>query len=299
MIADFEQRLADLLGARLPAPFTGRVQRAPAPAASAQPEVSLGVVSARSAQSGPAGRGLGARQRFEVVPGAAEPRRVLRLAFDVAIAVQAASGAGRRQVLAGLEAAAYTLDTADVRDGSALASEDDLGFQVSRLELGELRVALDPLAVPELLLAGEGWFWPVGQAGQAGVAIREIQARSVALPIQVEPARARLVAGGDDVLFTLRFGGARQRIGAAPALPFGSVALALAGPGGRAGAGQLAGGAAGVAGVRLVTLVEGAATITYAPPADAAQDELVVALDDGAGGLGVPLARIALPVVSP
>jgi hypothetical protein len=297
VISDFEQRLANVLGQRLPAPFTGRARVAPAGPAGTQPVLLVGVTGAT-----PAGREMGGSQRLEVVPGSPDQRRVLRLRFDVGLEVQPATGADRAQILAGLQAAAYALDTADVRDGSALREDGDQGFLVSQLAIKELVAPLNTLAVPPhvLRLAGEGWFWPIGLVGETGVPIAEVRVRSVALPIRLRPATPRLIAGGDAVDFTLAFPASRplrlDADGVQPALPFGSVAVALAGPGGQPGAGALTGGTAGAPGVRLLSVVGNEAEFSYVPPAAAAQDELLIALDDGAGALGVPLARVALPV---
>jgi hypothetical protein len=85
---------------------------------------------------------------------------------------------------------------------------------------------------------------------------------------------------------------------ALPALPFGALAVRLVGPGGKPGAGTLSGGTPGVGGAMLLTVAAGRATVTYAPPAEPARDTLVVALDDGAGGMGTELARLPVEVAT-
>src|SRR6266508_4543656 len=99
MIAAFEQRLADVLGTRLPVPFRGRVSVAPAPPPAAQPAVVVAVEGATTVEPD-----LGSR-RPELTPGANDPRRVLRLNCSVAIWVLAANNADRRQQLEGIDAA--------------------------------------------------------------------------------------------------------------------------------------------------------------------------------------------------
>jgi hypothetical protein len=65
------------------------------------------------------------------------------------------------------------------------------------------------------------------------------------------------------------------------------------GPGGRPGKGTLVG---HVGGVRLVPLTDNQATVTYQPAAEAAADELLIALDNGTNGLGIEIGRFRLSV---
>ncbi|HSD81249.1 MAG TPA: hypothetical protein VLB47_11320 [Solirubrobacteraceae bacterium] len=296
MIAEFEARLAEVLGARLPAPFAGRVRVAPSNVPAGQPSVTLGVVRAERLADDLGG----APER--VAPGAGQPRRVVALRCTVDVSVRAASGQGRTQQMAGIDAALHALEAPDLRRGTALAGgAPDPGFLVHRLVVADALVPLAPEDAPageppvRIAAEAEGIFWPVGLAGQAGAAIGEIRLRGIALPVEVGIAAAP-VAGGAPVDVTIGLGapaGLRLRAGQPPAsLPFERVAVGLRGPGGRPGAGALQGGAAGTDGVRLALLDDGVATLRYAPPADPARDELVVALDDGAGGLGVELGRL-------
>ena len=109
-----------------------------------------------------------------------------------------------------------------------------------------------------------------------------------------------IVAGGAPVELALCLRTTPLRVSGVgellPPLPFGALAVALFDPGGRPGAGTLTGGTEGAEGVRLVELADGSATISYAPPAEAAADVLVVALDDGSDGLGVEIGRLTLKV---
>src|SRR5207249_2405607 len=95
MIAAFEQRLADVLGARLPPPFRGHVAVAPAPAPSADPAVVVVVERADSVDPDFNSR------RPEIAPGVADPRRILRMNCTVGVRVQPANNAGRRQQMDG------------------------------------------------------------------------------------------------------------------------------------------------------------------------------------------------------
>lgn len=281
-----------MLGTRLPAPFTNRVQVAPGSSSAASPRVIVAVTRAERIDPE-----IGTR-RPEVVPGSADRRRVLRLRCTVGIEVEPQTGAGRAQQLRAVDAALYALDAADFQSGEALPDAADPGFFIQDLRLVESVTPLDPTekdAAPVgVTLRAEGWFWPVGEAGEAGVPIGEVRVRGVGLPVAVAPERSTLVAGGPPVDFTVTVGssGPVRVDGDLPPLPFGSLAFALEGT----DAGTLSGGSAGADGVRLVDVVDGAATITYTPPAAPATGELVVALDDGEEGLGVELGRYRLRV---
>jgi hypothetical protein len=299
VIADFEQRLAEVLGGRLAPPFGGRVVVAPAPAPGAQPSVVVGVTHVEQLTTD-----LGST-RPEIAPGAADPRRVVRLRYTAAITVVPGEGEGRAQQLRGVDETLFALEAADLQGGSALLNGGDPGFFIQSLAVVGAEVPLDPTAAdaPPLgvTIGGEGWFWPVGSVGDAGRQIGEVRIRGALVPLAVEPESPRLVAGGAPVTMTLRVGAVGPlRIDgpAPPALPFGSLALTLTAGGGKPGAGQLSGGTAGAGDVRLAAIADGAATIDYAPPAAPATDELVVGLDDGAGGLGVELGRVRLRVRS-
>jgi hypothetical protein len=298
VIAEFEQRLATVLGARLPAPFGGHVQVAPGEGPASQAAVLLGVVHAEHPAHDVGG------VPPQLTPGAPEPRRVVRLRCTVGLELRAASGEGREQQVLGMDAALFALDASDMRRGEALAGgAADPGFVIHELRVLEASAPLDPEGEPTapvgLSLVAEGIFWPVGAAGEIGERIGEVRVRGANLPIEVllgEPP----VAGGDPVAITVRVGAAgtlQLRDGQMPAaLPFGDLALALRGPGGQAGAGGLAGGSAGVDGAHIVELDAGEATLQYQPPAAPATDELVVALEDGEDGLGVELGRLRVAV---
>ncbi|HEY3185149.1 MAG TPA: hypothetical protein VGJ77_20075 [Gaiellaceae bacterium] len=294
MITEFEQRLATVLGGRLPDPFANRVFVGPT--TETPPFVLVGVTRAERVEPE-----LGA-QRTEVVPGAVNPRRVLRLRCTVGLEVRPEAAAGRAQQLRAVDAALYALDARDFQNGTALPEAADPGFFIQDLRVAESVTPIDPAATAAppvgVTLQAEGWFWPPGAAGEAGQPIGEVRVRGVALPIEIAPDPPRAVAGGDPLELTLRVGGTGRISSSGTPLPFGALALALTGAEGAAPAGALTGGDDGEDGVRLVGLVDGAAEATYTPPAAPAVDELVVALDDGAGALGVELARTAIVVRS-
>jgi hypothetical protein len=282
MIADFETRLAATLGGRLGAPFTGRVAVEPGPGGG--PTVLVSVQKADLIEPS-----LG-EAREAVVPGATQPRRVVHARCAVRLQVIPSAGAGRVEQIQGLDAVLYALDAADFRSGSALAAPGDPGFLVREMRLSP---ALGPLvpgdaAAPlAVYLDVDGLFWPRGLAGEDGRAIAEVRVRGALLPVEILPANPRPIAGGAEVPLTVRV---RTPVG--ETLPFGALALALEGPERQAPSGTFTGG--GI--LRMVPLAGGTATIGYTPPAQPAVDTLVVALDNGAAGLGIELGRFTLIV---
>lgn len=289
MIAEFEQRLADLLGARLPAPFGGRVVVAPGAGVNGQAVL----VSVRRFDRMDEGFG----ERPQQVPGAADPRRVARLRCQVTLTVR--GSADRAATLRGVDTLLYAVDAPDLRDGSALrVTNGDPGFLIDQLMLAGGDVADDSAAgVSAVGVVAQGWFWPVGTPGQTGTVIGEVRVRGVVLPIELLRARPTIAPGDPSLGLTLQVRAAGLlRLGSPQSLPFGQLVVQLFAPGNRPGAGALTGGAAGDAGSRLLSLVDGAAAFSYVPPATAAVDELVVSLDNGSGGAGVELGRFTLVV---
>jgi hypothetical protein len=297
VISDFERRLADVLGARLTAPFAGRVDVPPGNLAGNGPVVLAGVTRVRTSDSPFGG------SKPELVPGANDPRRVLRLSCDITVEVRpGAPPADRTRQMQGLEQVLYALDAPDFRSGQALMSgaPADPGFFVQSLAIAEGIAVIDPTLddAPPVIVAAraEGWFWPVGVAGEEGIAIGEVRLRGASLPLSITPVRPALGAGGGPVELTVRVGAGTFgtfRLPDQPALPFGSLAFTVMDAGGRPGAGSLVG---AVDGVLIAPLNDNAATVTYQPPGAAAADLLVISLDDGEGGAGFEIARAALTV---
>ena len=295
MIAEFEQRLADVLGSRLPAPFTGRVDVAPGPAPNNEVRLIVGVEGTELLEPD------FLAHRDVRLPGSSSFRRIVKLRCTVG--VQAHTNQGRSGQVSALDAALFVLDAPDFRDATALADDPDPGFLIEKTQILRSAAPLAPDAQhpSAIALVAEGWFWPVGIPEQAGEEIREALVRAGFLPLQLVPPNPSLVAGGGPVDLTLRLGAVgtmRLRGSAAePAtLPFGSLAVTLRDAGARPGAGALSGGSPGVGDVRLLPLANGEAGLTYTPPNVAAVDFLVVAMEDGEGGRGAELARFPLHV---
>ena len=301
MLADLERRLAEVLGTRLPAPFGGRVSVAPALPAGPGPavQVAVGAVVPLDPDFGSV--------RLESAPGAADRRRVVRLRADVALAVtpEAGGGGGRGQRVAGTDLLLHLLDAAEFRDGSALVEPGDPGFLLDALRITGADLRAEG-AGPAVALSVEGWFWPVGVAGETGEPIAEAHVRQFVIPITLRPAVSLLVAGTDPVPLELVFGATGTMVVTAngtTASPFGAVAVGLVGPGGGPGAGTLTGGDAGPGGRRVLAVADGRATATYTPPAAPAIDQVVVSAflvdADGEARVGLELARFRLRVEAP
>jgi hypothetical protein len=295
VIPEFEQRLADVIGARLPAPHTGRLLAAPGPAATNTVRAVLGVSRAELVEPD------FLAHRDVRIAGSSAFRRVVRLRCTVD--VHPLTNQGRAQQAPLLNAVLFELDAPDVRDGSALLGGDDPGFLIdlTRLDHLETPLIVDDETPPRLRLTAEGWFWPVGTPEEDGPEILEARVRAGLLPLELDPAAPRLDAGGDPVELTIRIrtaGTARLLGGDTPPEPaaFGALAVTLRDAGGRPGNGTLAGGTDGEEGVRIITVEDGEATVRYTPADSAGTEYLVVALDDGEGGMGAPLARFPLQV---
>ncbi len=299
MITDFEARLVDVLGGRLPAPFAGLTVLAPGAPPGVSPQLVIGVLSARGAEPD-----FDAR-RPEVVPGVTDPRRVLRLDCTVGVEIRPTAAGDRTRQMRGLDAALYTLDAPDFQDGTALDDGTDRGFLIRSMVTAGIDTS-NAAAIPAaprfgFNLLASGLFWPPGVVGQAGRAIGEIRLRGNTLPVMLEPPDPILIAGGGAVplrVLVRPVGSMRLTAAGTAALPFGQLAVQLASAGGRPGQGTLDGGIAGVAGVRIIPLINDAIAITYTPPAAAATDDLLIALDDGNGGMGIEIGRVTLRVRS-
>lgn len=299
MLTDLEARLADVLGARLGAPFAGRVFVAPGPN---DPDVAL-LVGVRSAEV--VEGTFGAGRRPEVVPGAADPRRVVRLRARLRVEVRPAAAGTRAQTMSALDALVYELDSPDLRSAAALGAPGDPGFLVTeQLPRAVVAVRDDGTdALPAVELEALGWFWPRNAPGVTGVPIAQALVRTAALPVALAPWPLRLRAGDPALPLTIRVGttGTTTLSTGAPIVSaFGELAVRVVDAGGRPGAGSLSGGTPGPNGSRLVTVDLDTATVTYQPPAAAAADLLVVSVgraDAGAGpAIGMELARFPLEV---
>ena len=300
MLTEFESRLADVLGSRVAAPFTGRVTRrgAPAPGGTG-PVVRLGVDAFEPLQPD-----VGS-VRPEQVPGSDDLRRVLRLGVTVGVEVEPQTSGDRLQELQGIDAVIYQLDDPGMRSASLLVQPGDQGFLLDWLHLarGDLGEITEDTTSP-ITLRAEGWFWPVGQAGETGRPILHAFVREFRLPVQLA-VPAPLLPGGDPVLLGITFGATGTLDVTATGtttLPFGSIALRLLNAGGGPGAGTLSDGQPGPEGSQLAAVDDGAATVTYDPPANPVVDHLVIAAyardEDGNERVGIELARFELAVRS-
>ncbi len=293
MISEFEQRLADVLGERLPPPFKGRAYVASAPSNGPDPAVTVRVATAVALESGMGGEAL------QTVPGAAAPRRTVRLACTVEIAVISGAMPVRPQQMQGADAVLYLLDAPDIRNGAALAGgAADPGFLIRSMRFVELDTP--PTLLPSgdvqeqaiLRFNAEGLFWPVGMPGETGREIEQIRVRGALAPLRLELPTTKIIAGGAPVALVLHVRDITRPAGAPPGT-FASLALYLIGSGGGPGGGTLVG---AVNGVLLADVHDGVVEFAYQPPADPGRLWLVVALDNGEQGIGLELERFQLKV---
>jgi len=290
-----------VLGSRLTGPLAGRVFVTPGPDDHAKTALLVGVRAAEVIAEN-----FGAGRRPEQVPGATDPRRIVRLRCAIRIEVRPGHNDTRAQTVAALDALLYELDSPELRNASALSSPGDPGFVLD----GQLpeAVLIPPRAhgddgLPAVELRAEGWFWPPNTAGVTGVPITAALVRTATLPIALQPWPLLIRAGDPAIPLTVRVGTAgtsRLTVDAPTVSPFGELAVRVVDSGGRPGAGSLSGGTAGPDGSRLIAVTDDAATIAYQPPATAGNDQLVVYVaraDAGAGpAVGVELARFPLAV---
>jgi hypothetical protein len=286
VIREFETGLADALGARLPAPLAGAVDAAPGRNSARM------VVSVRSAE--PVEDDL-LSVRPEQVPGSPDARRVLKLRCEVGLEVRQPPSGTRVDQLAAIDQTIYLLGEAGFADGTVLLpGSGDPGFLIRQLRL----VRADVPAT--IVLQADGFFWPVGLAGETGPAIVSTRIRQAIGPIRIAPERPALVAGGAPVELSIEIDtmGAMgvEAGGEVQGFPFGAVLVRVVDAGGRPGEGVLGGGSPGPGDSRIVTVADGAARIEYTPPAEPVTELLVVALERPEGGAGVELGRFPLRV---
>lgn len=194
MLTHYESRLADVLGDRLPSPFAGRVFVTPGPSGAGQPAVLVGVTSAEVLPTA-----FGSARRPEVVPGADDPRRVVRMRCAVRVEARASSGGGRAEAIAALDAVLYALDAPDLRDAGALEAPGDPGFLLVGQVPRAVVVDADPPAdgrLPAVLVDAEGWFWPPEAPGITGEPIRSARVRVTQPPDPIEAPLAEFTVDG-------------------------------------------------------------------------------------------------------
>jgi hypothetical protein len=288
MVSDFEAHLATVLGAQLPAPFSGTVSVAgdSDSAHGNQPRIFVGVYKTQAVP-----RDFGASRSVQV-PGVSDRIHVLSLKVFVNINVVPAQSADRVQQLQGIEQISYLLDSEAFQTGAALAAAGDQGFQIHSLSVDEgvatVANAPEQDRPAGLSLVAEGIFWPIGISGETGIDIDEIRLRGLNMDIRLEPAAPQLTAGGAaTTLFLMIDSTASHRLGGDHTpLTFDQITVDLLQPDGQPGAGSLSGGTAGAANARHLPITDGVATAVYTPPGTAARDLLRVGFDDGEDGLG-------------
>jgi hypothetical protein len=284
VLSDFETRLADVMGARLAAPLAGAVDVSPGRDAS---RLVLGITGVQRLDDDLLSL------RPELVPGDVAPRRVLKLRCTVELDAKLPNGGSRADQMNAIDGALYLLGDSSMHDGSALLPGDnsDPGFLIRNMSVSAV------MPPQSITVDADGFFWPKGTPGQSGVAIQQARIRSALQPLLIDPQPAALIAGGPATDFTVTFGTTGTTSLAVDGIhnsAYGSLVVLVVDAGGRTGQGTLTGGTAGPGGARVYQVSDGAATLTYTPPAQPASEFLVVKLDDSAGGPGIELGRFPL-----
>jgi hypothetical protein len=301
MITEFEQELAVYLNTRLTAPFAGHatVSDGSPKSQGAQPQILVAVtrVEPQPDDMGP--------KRGEVLPGSGDLRRVLRLTCLVDIAAVPSASGKRQQKVAAIEQVQYLLDEPGMRNGAALVKPGDQGFLIHALRLKDGRIPFAAAAgvtdeAATLTYEVRGWFWPVGVAGVTGIPIGTIRLRGISHTIVVEPAAPVLHVNGAAQEFTISMHAIGTMLLAdmpAPATGFGALYCGVRRDDGIIPSGVLGGGSAADDNGRIVSLVNGAMTITYTPGPGACREVLVIAFENGSNGEGAELGRVPIMVV--
>jgi len=295
MLSEFEQQFQTTLRTKLPAEIRDQVQVATG--ATNQTGILVGLRTAE-----PMPREFGS-VRSEIAPGVDVPRRVVRLRCTLDCSfVPIDSTQDRATLMTWLGQVLYVLDDSDVRAGSAFTSvEPDPGFLIQSMNIESLESpfgihATNPDRL-QLSLTAEGWFWPVGEAGQAGVEIGEIRIRGAIHPVLLTPAKPAFVANGPALNLTITFearGTSRITSSKLDSDTFGNVTARLEKEDGTAGAGTLSGGTAGDNGTRLLPVTDDQVEINYTPPGIPGNDILLLSIDDNESSSGIEIGRFTL-----
>jgi hypothetical protein len=284
LLSDFETRLADVMGSRLAAPLAGAVDVSPGRDAS---RLVLGVTAIHRLDDDLLSL------RPELVPGDVAPRRVLKLRCTVELDAKLPNGGSRADQMQAIDGALYLLADSSLRDGSALLPDDnsDPGFLIRSMTIS------DSTTPQSITVEADGFFWPKGTPGQSGPAIQQARIRSALQPLVLDPQPAFLIAAQPATDFTITFGTTGTTTLTSDGIQnsaYGSVVVSVIDSGGRPGQGILTGGATGPGGSRIYPVTNGSVALSYTPPAQAANEFLVVKLDDSAGGPGIELGRFPM-----
>ncbi len=302
MITEFEMALVAYLNTNIDPPFAGNVERSDGGKVTVtnNPQVRVSVIQAVTAL-----REMGTKKPL-LVPGSNDYRRVSRLKCDVVIDLYATNTAKREQILNGVELIHYLLDTPTIKNGTELEGGPDPGFVIQSLTIEKatipLKINLAGVDSGQVHLEVTGWFWPVGVPGQEGVEIGAVRIRGITFEVSIEQG-GPLIAGGPMVDFVVGLEATGPIVltdGEVESDPsFGSLYCFLRTPDGSAAQGFLGGGIDAGDGARLVPVSDSTATVSYTPPGNEVQEELVIGLDDGNSNKSIDIGSLILKIGNP
>ena len=251
------------------------------------------------------------RTAFAREGAATTGRRVLPVRFEARIAFVVApdTGAGavadaRSRLLEDVSVVAHALDELSVRDGTALGSAGDAGYEVQCFSVAAAALEPDPAVETddgrlrgELTCDGRATIWPPGSAGPRGVT-RAVDVTLAALPLELSVDAPRVATGGSTRVRVRGVAGRRlidPTGGREPIRLAARVTSDL--PADQRG--QISGGEAATAGgYRIIPVGEPETVLTYdAPSGDLGavrSEQIEIRLATREGGPGVALGTIAI-----
>ena len=282
MLSNFETQFQSALRSKLAASVRPRVQIATG--AQNQTGVLIGVTDAQ-----PVFEDFKSR-RNETTPGSADPKRIMRLRCHVQCRfIPIDNTEDRGALIQLLDQVMYALDDDDFRSGEAFDTENtDRGFVIRSTQLTSITSPIKDTSDDDVCIAlqCDGWFWPVGQAGQAGVEIGQIRIRGSVQPLMLIPAEPMALVNGPNLTLSIQFDARGTTLLGADgtdADTFGELKVRLQKADGTLGSGVLAGGVSGSDHDQVLAVVDGQATFQYTPPSAAGRDFLVVSFSGNDG----------------
>jgi hypothetical protein len=241
--------------------------------------------------------------------GGAASRRVLDVGFAASLAVslrpQSESEAdlqgARTLLMDDLSLAAHALGAPAVRTGAAfVTAAPDPGFLVRRFELVDAAIALersDSLQTGELRYRGDGAVWPPGVTQDEGV-IAAVDLARAALPLTIAVGEPVVATGATTAVRVVAAAGRRLLDPVAGTTEPLTLAVTVQSDLPAAERGSIDSGTEGLAGVRVVPVIDPETVVVYRAPAGdlgaVRSERIAVHLARPDGGAGVFLGSAAV-----